>query len=144
MKRFQFGLESTLEWKDRQSDLQRQELERLQSALIRLQQDRQSIDRQVCDTTAALDSGATLSAADLQLTASFTRSLRCLGDKLAVEEQKCDALINRQRDVCIEADREHQLLCRLRSKKLAGWKYQFNRELEELATDSWMAAQARK
>ncbi|MBC7924976.1 MAG: hypothetical protein H7039_04895 [Bryobacteraceae bacterium] len=144
MKRFHFGLQRTTDWREHQAELEKSELEKLTGKRTQLADSRNEVEKEL-DTLANNQVGHSVhTAQELHQAALFTRSLFNLDKQLVNEQSKCEQQIVQQQGKCIEADRDHRLLLKLRDTKLLEWQKEFNREIEETAADSWNSRRARE
>lgn len=143
MKRFQFPFERVMEWRDRHAELQRAELQRLHGVRSELAESRTQIGVSIHDASTPPGEGGLTSGCDLQHLASYVQALRTQEQTLHAAQQECQTAIGSQTSACVEADRDYELLARLRDRKLATWKGEFHRESEQAAADNWMAGRSR-
>lgn len=143
MKRFQFPYERVMEWKDRHAELQRAELQRLHGVRSELAESRSRICVSIEAARTPPDEGDHTSGGDLQHLASYVRALRSQEQTVQTAQHECQTAIGRQTAVCVEADRAHELLVRLRNRKLAVWRNEYYRETEQTAADAWQAGRSR-
>ena len=59
--------------------------------------------------------------------------------RFAVEHSQLEQRIAQQQTAVMEAEREVRLLEKLEARQLADWQVLFNKELDELAADSYMS-----
>lgn len=133
-----------MDWRERRAEQEKGELERLHGVRERLAQSRLGVksELETLSRQAAGTEGTTAEA--LHQIASFSRSLLNLDGRLKAEESGCHAEIVTQREKCLTADRDHQLLVQLHQNKKQIWNYEANREIEEIAADSWNSGRARQ
>ena len=144
MKRFAFAFEKALEYREGQADQERLKLEQLHAVRGKLTQDREGLASQIqAISRVPLTDGIT-SSEDLRMLSSFVGALRQQEHQLHHKTTECEARIVHQSDRVVVADRDHKLLARLREKKLAEWEYESAREMEQTATDLWLAGYVRR
>jgi flagellar export protein FliJ len=144
VKKFNFGLQTVLDWRDRRAEQERNALECLHAKRNELERERSELSEQMASSHAAYavtDSG---SSEDLRHLAGFLEALRSREDRVRKNVAQCRANIGTQTGRCLEADRDHRLLVRLRERQFAGWRYELNRETEANVADSWMAGRVRE
>src|SRR3954451_25064605 len=143
MKRFDFKLQKTMEWRQSCADREKAELEKLHQSRNQFADPRQSAQTERETLSLQAGSQTTTTAEQLHQLALFSRSLLNLEQRLEVEEAGYSQKIQEQQDKCIRADRDHRLLTHLRDNQLKGWKYELDRESEQVATDSWNSRRIR-
>lgn len=143
MKKFHFGLQQVMEWRERNAEQERSALERLHQQRELLEQERQSLLQQMTHSQSPCATPQSSSADDLRHLAGFLDALRTRENRVRQTAAECQVEIGKQTTRCLEADRNHELLLRLRERKHASWNYDLNRELEDSASDSYAAARAR-
>lgn len=144
MKRFQFRLESVLNWRERQSDLEEaklqalfEELHALGSALERNAADRAQAER-------AVFGARQIDPAELAALDPHREWLA--RDRRRIEERRrnCEQRIEAQRIQLMEAERKVRLLERLRGRRRQEWQAEADRELEQTAAESFLARWSRE
>jgi hypothetical protein len=145
MKRFDFRLQRTLDVRTLQSEKERSELERLHSERNKLSESRDSLRQQL---QAAVDEHSLSSTprygSDLQQQAMFTLSLHRLDRRLAEQEATVDRAISAQREKCVTADRNRDLLEKLRDAEHHEWRKSVDSEIEQTAAEVWNAVYGRR
>ena len=144
MKRFDFAFERALEYREGQADQERMKLEQLHATRGQLENDRAGIASQIQTLSRSPLAEGITSSEDLRLLSSFVGALRQQESTLRHQTTQCEAHIEHQSGRCVVADRDHKLLARLREKKLAEWEYESAREIEQTATDLWLAGYVRR
>jgi flagellar biosynthesis chaperone FliJ len=143
LKKFSFSFERAMDWREKQAEQERHELQRLNAVRSSLE------DRQVHVATVARETGSAIavapqvSGADLQRTAAYLTALRTSAQDLRALHAQCQTEIQTQTGRCVSADRDFKLLARLRDQRLAAWQYDYNRESELTATEVWQAGNNR-
>ena len=143
MKRFQFPYERVMEWRDRRAELEAVELQRLHGIRSELAESLAQVGATIHAAITPPGQGHLTDGSDLQHAAAYVQSLRAREQTLATSHEECHAAIGKQLSVCVEADRDHELLRRLRDRKLALWRGEFYRDSEQSAADTWMAGRSR-
>lgn len=104
-------------------------LERLESALAA--RSNEEHDRVI--------TGEEVTGRDLASLSNYRQHVQRLSKELSRAQQALDAHMHRQKAVVIESERKVRLLEKLRDKRLTAWQSACDRELEELAADSYLA-----
>jgi flagellar protein FliJ len=139
MKKFYFSLENVKQIRQRQADIEEAALSRLlleraalEAEQRRIQEEQAAAERRVIEAS-ALDAG------ELQALEFFrhysTQQKRLLEARKAAQ----DACIEQQRARVLEARRNFRLLEKLREKRFAEWEKDFSLELENLASEAYLA-----
>ncbi|HYO80148.1 MAG TPA: hypothetical protein VES20_02000 [Bryobacteraceae bacterium] len=143
MKRFAFPFETALGYRESKADQERTRLEQLHSVRGQLEQDRTKVMHQI-QLESLRSSEGIRSAEDLRILNSFVSSLRQREVELTSRVSECSQHIEAQSQRCVVADRDHKLLAQLRERRLAAWEYEADREIEQTATELWLAGFARR
>jgi hypothetical protein len=137
MKRFEFRLQSVLSWRARQLELEKaklqvlfEELNALAAARARLESDLHEAGR------VALASGDPQQLAAL---GPFREHIRREQARVEARRADCARRIEAQRESVLNAERNVRLLEKLKARRLADWNAAVAKELDELATDSFLA-----
>lgn len=144
MQKFQFPLEKALEWRTTRLQLENAKLAQLRqekSTLLRLCEDLRDSAEQA--TRGVLESKTTLTGADLGSLASYQQVIAKRLKKLSVTACEYDGRIEEQTRRVVEADREKQLLVKLKERQFAEWDYEMKRELENTAGELFLARWSR-
>jgi flagellar FliJ protein len=138
MQRFQFGLETVLQWRRLQLDAaecklrdllaQRSDIEGRFTALN--QSEHEERERlKAADATAAERVGFD----------DYLRWVNRERDRLRTLAFNCDQSILGQRSTVVAARRDYELLEKLKGRRLAEWQAGVSRELEQLAAEAYLA-----
>jgi flagellar export protein FliJ len=138
MKRFEFSLRRVLDLRKQQAEMERARLQALLATLERLRAAKQSLNQELQDARTSL-TRSLASGNDYRVFADFEQHIhrRCAihdRDSLLVQQQVRD-----QQAKVRDADQQVKLLENLKAKKLEQWNHQLDKELEELASDSYLA-----
>ncbi len=143
MHRFQFRLESVLGWRVVELELDEGRLEQLfterrgwEDQALALENRRREAARLI-----------TAKTLDGQQLAAFTDHRRHLAReeaRIAAGRADCEKRIAAQQQRVAEAERKVRLLERLKERRLAEWTSDFNREMEALASETFLANWARE
>lgn len=143
MQRFQFRLASALGWRTLQLEVEENKLEalfaerrRTEEDLTRLSDERRDADRLLSSDTVE---GQALAALD-----SHRYGLERAAGRVRAAAADCERRITAQRARVLEAERRVRLIERLKELRLAEWHSANNRELESLASETFLAKWARE
>jgi hypothetical protein len=135
MKRFQFSLDRVLSFRTTQAERERAKLEAILSHRAALERAQQ----QVIEESLDLRRHIPIDAAERQARADYWLFLQRRQKQLTVEMAHVDAQAHTQRAAVLEAERNCELLDKLKGQRLGEWQQAVDRELEELADDSFRA-----
>ena len=143
MQRFQFRLASVLGWRTLELELEESKLDALFAERSRREAELASLGEQERDAerVLSLDSvdGQALSALD-----AHRVGLHRAAARLRAARAECDQRIAVQRTRITEAERKVKLLERLKERRLAEWQIRTDRELEALASETFLAKWVRE
>lgn len=145
MTKFQFTLRRVLEFRRLRADLTRAALDRLQGERRRLFAEEQSLhslrDR---EESAVRVPGQSLTVTRLDALDHLQHYVRSAGQRFREAHTDLDRRIAEQQAAVQEAERQVGLLEKLEGRQQNDWQVRFNRELEELAADSYMSRLSRR
>jgi hypothetical protein len=144
MKSFQFPLQKALDWRRAQLALAEGRVERQVAALAAIDQARTELAAMGHRADLEVRQLQPLEGGDLSALGRFRLAIKVRGAELAAQRVECQKeLAARQADL-LEARRRCRLLDRLKERRWAEWQSARDRELEELASDSYLAQWARR
>ncbi|MGE5645107.1 MAG: hypothetical protein ACM336_04885 [Acidobacteriota bacterium] len=138
MQRFHFRLGSVLGWRALQLELERGKLETLLAGRKRIAQDLARL-AEVREASEKLLASDAVEGQDLAALDAHRYALARAAARLRASEAECDRDIARQRANVLEAERRVRLLERLKERRLAEWQAAVDRELEALASETFLA-----
>lgn len=144
MKRFEFRLQRTMDWREKKAEIEKGELERLHAVRNTLAESRTDVREELQELGNRHVETTAFTAEELHMQALFTNSLFSLDRRLAGEEDRCHRDIDEQVKKCISADRDHRLLEKLRDRGKQLWVAAVDRETEETAAENWNSVHRRK
>jgi hypothetical protein len=139
MKKFEFQLQSALDWRQRRLEGERVRLEALETQRNRLQASVQSIEAARHQSQDAVAQSPTLERLDLDLLEGYRHAAEFQTRRLAAEIARLDAAILQQRTRVTEANREHRLLEKLRQQRHDDWQKGVDRQIEDEAAERYLA-----
>ncbi len=144
MKTFQFPLEKVMEFRKSQWEAE-------SAILASLLEQQQHFERQLGETAAAMDQAAkhlcrnaSLSSEGVQHFAMAAESGRRALRRLRLTLDGVLAKVARQREVCIVAKRDYELVRKLREARWAAWCLEAEREQESLSTEAFLAKRTQR
>jgi flagellar export protein FliJ len=143
MTQFRFRLERVLAFRRTQVELEEARYKQQSAALAELDRMRAELEATGVRTEIQVRDWSPLTGSDLTALAGFRSHVQ--REEQAIVRRRIQAV--QQLDVLkksmLEARRRCELLERLREKRLTEWKAACDRELDEIASDSHLAAIAR-
>jgi hypothetical protein len=144
MQKFCFSLESAMQYRQMQVEMQRAKLESLYSELRRLNARKQSLIEEKEFAEAMVKGVDPSFALSLMALDNFSRHIKNEQTTLERQRTECFRLIAQQQTNLVNAQRDYDLLRKLREKKLAAWQRAADTEQEQLASDAHLAGLARE
>jgi hypothetical protein len=143
MRRFEFRLESVLGWRIIERDLAEGRLEQLFTERRGWNEQALALEtrRREC---AQLITAKTFDGQQLAALAYHRHYLEREAARMAAQREDCEKRIAAQQQRVVEAERKVRLLERLKERRLAEWTFDFNRELEALASETFLSKWARE
>jgi len=144
VKAFQFPLERALDWRRTQLELAEAQVRQQVAALAAIDQDRAELDAMARRAEVEVRQFSPLGGADLCTLGTFRLALRARGRELAARRRECQKELTSRQAILVEERRRCRLLERLRQRRWAEWHSAAEKELDELAGDSYLAQWARR
>ncbi len=144
MKRFQFQLTTALDWRKRRMETEQARLDEL---LLHEAQLHQALQEAAAQRAAAADQllqARSIDAADLAALETYRRALDSRKRRTQAELVRTGEALARQRQVLIAAMRDYRLMEKLKDRRLEEWRKQLDREMENEATELYLAKLGRK
>jgi hypothetical protein len=139
MTSFRFSLERALEWRTAQLEVEEARFRERAAALAAAERARTEMEASAHRTELEVRSWNPKSGVDLAALGSFRLYARSRADELARERAACARALAEQETRMLEARRRCRLLERLKARRLAEWTAARDRELEEMASESYLA-----
>ena len=144
MKRFEFRLERVLDWRREQADVEEARLQPLFAERRHIQAERAQLETERAAADSAVVALREHSSTDLAALDAYRRHVRAAREKLDRREGDCGARILEQRRQVLVARRRFHLLERLKERARKHWQSDFDRELETLASEAFLARWRRR
>ena len=139
MNAFRFPLERVLGWRRSELELEEHKFQQLVAAVA-------AVDREMADLAATRIQAETtvrewssLSGSDLAALGSFRLYAVKKNTELAARRVVCARRVADGRNAMLEARRRFRLLERLRERRYEEWRLARDKELEDLASESYLA-----
>ena len=139
MERFHFPLERVKRWRSLELAAEQAKLEHLVREQVRLQTLRAGLSAEKSKLDASLGALPELRGEDLRAVTAYTLRLRRQAENLRDLQNRCEREVAVQKQKFREAKQRFRLLEELRERRLATWRYEESRELESLASESYLA-----
>lgn len=146
MKAFRFPFDRVRQWRAQQLEIEEVRLQKLFADRQAIRAQRAALDEERLREERAVRAPGSAAAQDLAVLDAFGRYVVAEKKKLTEAEAGCATRIAAQQQQVTEARRRVELLDRLKEKRLAEWRLEFDREQENLAGElflaKWRPAQA--
>jgi hypothetical protein len=144
MNTFRFPLQKALDWRRSQLELAEARVEQQLAALAGLDRDRLELETTGNRTEVAVRQFEPLAGGDLSALGSFRLALKARERDLAAKRVESHKELAIRQAAMLEARRRCRLLEKLKERRSADWQAARDRELDELATDSYLAGWAQR
>ena len=144
MTTFQFPLQRALDWRRTQLQLAEARVEQQLAALAAIDQAFTQLDAVGQRTELEVRQFARLEGGDLSALGSYRLANKVRAKELAAKRAELQKELAARQTVMLESRRRCRLLERLKERRLTEWKAAADKELDELASDSYLAQWARR
>ena len=141
---FRFRLQKVLDWRQTQLELEEIKFKRQTAALADLDRARAELEAAGVKAEVQVRDWIPLAGRDLAALGSFRLSVKLKEREIAIRRAECQEKLHAQQRVMLEARRRCRLLERLKERRFSEWELAQNRELEQLATESYLAQWSRR
>src|ERR1700733_5083076 len=139
MARFEFSLEKVLRWRSVELAAEEAKLKQLVQEQLHLQTVLAEVSSERSKLISSLGSIPNLRGDDLRTLTACGLRLRRHAENLAQQLLRCGRDLAKQRRSYSQAKRRVRLLEELKGRRLREWKYEEAAQLEELASESFLA-----
>jgi flagellar export protein FliJ len=139
MAQFQFSLEKVLRWRGVELTAEEAKLKAMLQVQLHLQTQLADVSAERSKLISSLGSMPDLRGDDLRTLTACGLRLRRTAETLAQRLLQCGRELTKQRKKYSEAKRRVRLLEELKDRRLQEWKYEEAAQLEELASESFLA-----
>jgi flagellar biosynthesis chaperone FliJ len=136
---FRFRLQKVLDWRQMQLEIEELNFKRQAAALADLDRARAELEAAAIKAEVQVRDWSPLAGRDLAALGSFRLYVKTKEREIAARRAECQEKLDAQQRVMLEARRRCRLLERLKERRFAEWDLAQNRELEQLATESYLA-----
>ncbi|HLK68539.1 MAG TPA: hypothetical protein VKU19_34135 [Bryobacteraceae bacterium] len=144
MNSFRFPLQKALDWRRIQAELQEERFRQQTAAL-------EGIDHACAQVTAAGNAAEQqvrvwnpVAGGELAALGGYRLHVKLQETEMAVTRSECRKELTKRESVMLEARRQLRLLEHLKERRLAEWTKARDKELEELASDVYLAKWKRR
>ena len=143
MKEFRFRLERVMELRRTQLEIEEARYQQRLAELAALDRTRAEVEASGIRAEIQVREWNPVAGHELAALGKFRLHVKAREADLAVQRMASVRKMDEQRKIMLEARRRLRLLERLRGRYLAEWQAEANRELEELAGESYLARWSR-
>ncbi len=139
MKRFRFQLQTAMDWRQRRMEFEQAALEELENSRRQLQSElKESLENWQRSQEATV-LAQQVRAEDLRALGTYRLALDALQLRLQRSISALEVKIAAQRKKLVEATRDYRLLEKLKDRKVAEWRKELEKELENQASELYLA-----
>jgi hypothetical protein len=139
MKAFQFPLERVLDWRRTQLELEEARYKQQADSLTGLDRQRAEVEAAGIRAEIQVREWSPIAAGDLSALGNFRLYVKAQESEIARRRFEAAQKLAEQQKLMLEARRRCRLLERLKERRLAEWTSARDREVEEIATESYLA-----
>jgi hypothetical protein len=139
MKRFRFSMERVRHYRKLQLDFEQARMDQLQARLQSLAHMEAELERQKRQAQLAIVQTGMVDGSELRDLSGLQDYTSHMRQRFSLERVRIQSEITAQSELLIEARRRFEILERLKDKSRKRWQVDYNREEEQLATESFLA-----
>ncbi len=139
MNAFRFPLKRVLDWRRTQLDLEEARYRQQAAKLAGLDRARAEIEAEGIRAEVQVREWRDVTSSDLEALSAFRLRVKARESRIAAERVDCAQVLAERQKAMLEARRKCKLLERLEERKMAEWTAARDKELEELAAESFLA-----
>ena len=139
MKQFQFSLEHAMHWRRLRADMERAKIESLYTELHNLDGQKTLMEEEEASAHNLVKNQDSVRAQQLFALDRFTRHMSTRKELLEVQRLDLSKSIAQQKVRLISAQRDFELLEKLKAHKKEDWRTAFDKEQEDLASEVYLA-----
>ena len=139
MSGFRFSLEKALDLRRLQLELEESKFQQQAAALLELDRIRDHMRASRANAEAQVRAGGSALGLDLAALGAFRLHVQAKEKGLAQRRVEGEKKLEERRNAMLEARRRCRLLERLKERRKGEWDIAFNRELEAVAAESFLA-----
>ena len=139
MKPFHFRLERVLAWRRTQLEIEEARYRQKLAAVTALDRERDSLEASGIQAEAQVRAWKPIAGEDLGALSSFRSAIHAREKQIAARREESVKAAGTQLQSMIEAQRRCRALERLKERRSSDWQAANERELEQIATESYLA-----
>jgi hypothetical protein len=139
MKAFQFPLEKALDWRRIQLELEEVRYKQQVASLAGLDRQRAEVEASGIRAEIQVREWSPIAAGDLSALGNFRLHVKSQESEIARRRFEAAQKLAEQQKLMLEARRRWRLLDRLKDRRLAEWTTGRDREVEQIAAESYLA-----
>ena len=139
MTSFRFPLQKVLDWRLTQLNLEEVRYKHQAAALAELDRARAEIEAAGVKAKIQVRDWGQLQGRDLAALGSFRQHVKLQEKQIHARRLDCARILAERQNAMLEARRRCRLLERLKERRLVEWKAACDHEMEELASESYLA-----
>jgi hypothetical protein len=139
MARFYFPLDKVLRWRLGQLAAEEAKQKRLLQEQVQLQTLGAELGVEKSRLSSSLATLPDLRGEDLRAMTAYSLRLKRLAESIAEQIARCERNLAVQRKKYRDAQQRCRLLEELKARKVAEWRYEQSRQLETIASESYLA-----
>jgi len=139
MNAFRFSLQKVLDWRATALDIEESRFKQQAEALADLERARAGLRREAILVENEVRRSKAIAGSDLAALSAFRSQMQVREKRIAATQAEAQKKLLAQQAVMLEARRQCRLLERLRERRLTEWKQAANKEVEEAASEAFLA-----
>ena len=139
MKRFSFSLERVLAWRTMQSRMERLRWEQIRAELRGIDEARKQLQAEKESSALRMRASGSALGVDLQALDRFRAYVDEEAARLERKRAECEQRMLAQMKVVTAKERDVKVLEHLRTKRLDTWTAELHREIEQQASEAFLA-----
>jgi flagellar biosynthesis chaperone FliJ len=143
MTRFHFPLQRVLDWRRTELEIEEAKFRQGLTTLAAIHHARVELEAGAVRMECEVRRWDPVDGADLAALGRRRARVRWEEARLAAKRSECAKAVEAQQTTMLEARRKLRLLERLKERRLAEWKAANDREVEEIASESYLASWGR-
>ena len=144
MNAFRFPLQKALDWRSTQLELEEARFKQQGAMLAGIDREREAVQTAGASAEAEVRENPLLAGRDLAALGAFRLHIRNREKQIALRRAECRQKLAAQEAVMLEARRRCRLLERLKDRRVAEWETARDKEIEQMAAESFLARWARR
>jgi flagellar export protein FliJ len=144
MKAFRFGLQKVLRWRETQLEIEEARFKQAAQKVSELDRARAELQAEAIRTEVEVRRWSPVDGRDLAALGGFRLHVKTRESELAQQRAESQKALEDRQKAMLEARRRCRLLERLKERRRVEWQVGCERELEELASESFLAGWERR